>query len=139
MSDLGVSRTEGRVAAILNAREIVINVGEAAGVKKGQKFAVLASEPLEIIDPVTNKILDTVDREKVRVQAIEVRQSVTICRTYRMRSGGGGLRIHADLLKIMPEPIPETLRIQDSSIPPPLSEEDSYVKINDRVILVADE
>jgi len=131
-------KLECRVAAILNAREIVINAGQTFGVEKGQRFAVLASEPLDVIDPVTKKKLDTVDREKVRVEAVEVRESISICRTYRLRPSNEGRPFAVDLSRIFSQPSTETLRIQDSSIPPPLSEEDSYVKINDRVVRVRD-
>lgn len=127
---------EGRVAAILNPREIVINIGAALGVKKGQKFAVLASHALEIRDPITQVVLDTVDREKVRVEANEVRKNVTICRTYRMRGGILNFGMTSDVMRMLSKEVPETLQIHHSSTLPPLPEEHSYVKVNDRVILV---
>ena len=131
-------RLEGRVAAILNARELVINIGAEDGVKPGQKFAVLAATPLEIRDPESESVLDTIDREKVRVEAHEVRLKITVCRTYRMKGGFGGMlgasHIIADM---MGSPaVLETLSVKDSNVPPPLPEEESYVKINDRVISV---
>lgn len=132
------ARIEGRVAAILNARELVINIGSLAGVKFRNKFAVLAEARLEIRDPTTDTVLDTVEREKVRVQAVEVRDRITICRTYRMK-GGGVPRVSDFLSAIGRESIAETLRISDDSSPAPLSEEESYVKVNDRVVLVADD
>jgi hypothetical protein len=128
-------RVEGRVAAILNARELVVNIGAAAGVKPGMKFAVLADTPLEIRDPVNNSVLDTVDREKVRVEAAEVRGNITICRTYRLK-GGNPFRPSSGVFQFFSDAIPETLRISDASTPPPLSEEESYVKTNDRVVSI---
>lgn len=134
---------EGRVAAILNARELVINVGSENGVEPGMKFAVLAQTPLLVKDPMTGKELDHVDREKVRVQATEVRPKITICRTYRVKRIEGGLFgtrpwTIADLYRPA-KGIPETLRIEDSSMPPPLSEQESYVKVKDRAIQVLDD
>src|ERR1051325_2006161 len=76
----------GRVAQILNARELVINIGADAGVTKGMKFAVMSKAATEIRDPDTGEVLDTIDREKVRVRAIEVRPRITICRTYLVRT-----------------------------------------------------
>lgn len=136
-------RLEGLVAGILNARELVINLGEADGVCVDMKFAVLAESPLEIRDPKSGDVLDTIDREKVRVKASEVREKVTICRTYRVKSVGGGplgrslsgFTSFADLTR-PPRAVPETLSLEDSSTPPPLSEEESYVKIKDRVVQV---
>lgn len=135
-------RLEGRVASILNAREIVINIGSNVGVVAGQKFAVLAAAPIEIRDPESQKLLDTVDREKVRVEATEVRPCITICRTYRMK---GGMLEPAPSLHYLPSVVmsslvdaaPETLRVEDASVPPALAEEESYVKINDRIVSVS--
>jgi len=83
-------RVEGRVAAILNARELAINIGRKHGVCLGMKFAVLAETPLEIRDPISGEVLDAVDREKVRVETTELRERISICRTYRVRTIPGG-------------------------------------------------
>ena|SRR5713101_2584053 len=135
------ARLEGRVAQILNARELVINLGSQNGVRQGMKFAVLAEFPIEIHDPVTNEMLGVVDREKVRVEATEVRERIAICRTYRTTKTGGSARslFAAEEVRRLFEPervIVETLAVQDSQLPPPLKPEESYVKINDRVILI---
>lgn len=79
---------QGQVAQILNEREVVINIGSNQGVRDGMKFAVLADEPTDVHDPVTGELLDKVDREKTRVEAVEVRPRITICRTYRTRTVG---------------------------------------------------
>jgi len=133
-------RLEGRVASILNARELVINIGADAGVKSGQLFAILAATPIEIRDPSSEKVLDNIDRVKVRVKAHEVRSRITICRTYRMKGGGSNIvGMSTDIAKFLSKSVPETLRVEDSVMPPPLSEEESYVKINDRAVAVDDD
>jgi len=141
------TKLEGRVAQILNARELVINIGSEQGVKWGMKFAVLAEQPVEVRDPNTNELLDTVDREKVKVEVAEVREKITICRTYRVQQIEGNMTyvrqsFMAEILgkgtPIPPREEVETLRASDSSLPPPLSEHESYVKINDRVIQIAE-
>jgi hypothetical protein len=127
---------EGKVATILSERELTINIGSDRGVYQGMRFKVLSRDPLDIVDPETNEKLGVVDREKVRVMAEEVNNKFTICKTYRkFPSAGsaldsaitimGGLRIRE-----------ETLKIEDSSLPQPLSEEESIVKIGDRVIQI---
>src|SRR5438309_2069601 len=110
------------------------------------RFAVLFESPTEIRDPETNELLDTNDREKVRVRASEVRSKVTICRTYLVRTIPGGSfhisRLAApDLVNLAkeflpPQKIVDTLRATDKDLPAPLSPEESYVKINDRVIQI---
>jgi hypothetical protein len=141
------SKIEGRVAQILNSRELAINIGADKGVKLGMVFAVLAETPLEVRDPETKEVLDVVDREKVRVMAGEVRKKITICRTYRVRKIGGGPLYGLSSIDILrsgdlfapPKEVPETLEATNESYPPPLLPEESYVKINDRVVLVSDD
>jgi hypothetical protein len=139
---------QGRVAQILNERELVINIGQEKGVKIGMKFAVLAETPIEIHDPETGDVLDVLDREKVRVEAAEVRPKITVCRTYVTRVIPGGTLYSGGLISGMtamsealspPRKVVETLRAKDKSLPPPLSPEESYVKINDRVIQIKEE
>ncbi len=133
---------EGKVAQVLNARELVINVGTRSGVRVGMTFAVLAETPLEIRDPDSGISLGEIDREKVRVRATEVRDSFTICKTFQTRAVGGR-GVQWDVLAALAftpsrnETI--TLRTADSALPPPLSEEESYVKVKDRVKQVEDE
>ncbi len=131
---------EGRVASILNARELVINIGSDVGVERGRKFAVMAATPIQVKDPASDAVLDEIDREKIRVEAREVRAKITICRTYRL-IGGGALHsvvTSSAFSDILAKPILETLRAADSQKLPPLPEEESYVKINDRVVALDD-
>lgn len=129
----------GQVAQILNEREIAINIGTEQGVRTGMKFAVLSDKPTEIYDPENGELLDRVDREKTRVEAVEVRPRITICRTYRTRRVGG-----ESLSYLLgsgrydaPRQVVETLKFTDESYLPPLSPAESYVKIKDRVVHVS--
>ncbi len=138
------TRLEGKVAQILNEREIAITIGKKHGVAKGMRFAVLAATPQEIRDPDTNEVLDTLDREKVEVEATDVRDRITVCSTFRTTYIPGGLFSQPMLSTIVlqnafapPREMPETLRIQDSSLPAPLDPEESFVKIGDRVREIA--
>jgi len=148
----------GLVAQILNARELVINIGAEAGVTEGMKFAVMSKAATKITDPETDELLDEIDREKVRVRASEVRPKITICKTYVVRtipgrpgySGFSGFSATDALMNITkqlevlhkPEPerkILDTLRADERDLPPPLSEAESYVKRGDRVIQVIED
>jgi hypothetical protein len=138
---------QGRVAQILNERELVINIGENGGVRQGMKFAVLSESPTEIRDPETDEVLDVIDREKVRVRAREVRPKVTICKTYLVRTLAAGRlfpEIGGSLMETLaefrgPTKVVDTFRASDKDLPAPLSAEESYVKINDRVIQIMDD
>jgi len=138
-SDAGL--LEGRVAQIISARELAINIGRAHGVRLGMRFAVLAETPLQIRDPATKEVLDTLDREKVRIEVSELRERISICKTYRSWTTGRGTPLpNLDVsLFLPPRRVYETLEAKDYDKPPPLSEEDSYVKINDRVVQVPTE
>ena len=129
---------EGKVASILNERELAINIGRCDGVRRGMKFKILAETPTEISDPDTGENLGIVDREKVRVQATEVQERFSICRTYKTRHVAGGLFPSLSWLVSEPREVSETLKAEDSSLPPPLPEEESYVKNGDRVVQVVE-
>ncbi len=126
---------EGKVAKVLTEREVVINIGQAQGVKKGMRFAILAATPEEITDPDTGEKLDMVDRTKVLVEATEVRPKITICSTFRTTTIPAGAfgTFSVGRLFAPPQEVFETLRTEDSSLPLPLSPDESYVKIGDRV------
>jgi hypothetical protein len=137
MTEKRRDRLQGKVAQLLNERELVINIGESDGVRAGMKFKILAESPVEIFDPETDELLGTVDREKVRVQAVEVQKEFSICSTYRTLYVGGGPFYYG--LPITdptapPQEVPETLKAEGSEYLPPLSERESYVKRGDRVI-----
>jgi hypothetical protein len=127
---------EGKVASILNERELAINIGIEHRVKEGMKFKVLAEKPTEITDPETGQLLGELDREKVRVKVLEVKEKFSICRTYKKRYIPGGPFYNMLAINLTQEPreVIETLKAEDASLPPPLSEEESYVKKGDRVI-----
>jgi hypothetical protein len=92
MSD---ERIRGLVAAILNRREVVLNVGSRQGVTENMKFAILDQEGAEIRDPETGEVLGSVELPKVLVRAVRVQDSLAVARTYRKTRknvGGVGLR-----------------------------------------------
>lgn len=125
---------EGRVATIVSVREVAINLGARDGVKPGMIFAILAGVPLEVKDPKTGEPLGNIDREKVRVKATEVSDKFSICRTYEAYDTFDLLRSGSVLPTLAGIRQARTLKIEDSEeLPAPLSEEESYVKVGDRV------
>jgi len=130
---------EGKVASIINERELAITVGSLSGVKIGMKFKVLTDRPTEVVDPDSKEVLGYIDREKVRVRVIEVAEKFAVCKTYRMIKVPGGVDLSLAGLILRPSSTIETLRANEKSFLPPLSEEESYVKRSDRVIQIADD
>lgn len=133
-NDLSNSKAlEGLVAGVLNELELVINIGASSGVQKGMIFKVLAEEPVDVLDPETEDFLGQLNVEKVRVKVSEVREKLSICRTYRKRVIGNWPPI--DLIEPR-QKIQETLKADDPSYIKPLSEKESFIQKGDRVVQV---
>lgn len=76
----------GKVARVLNSREIAINVGADKGVDVGMRFDVLDPKYENITDPDTDELLGSIERSKVRVQIIRVQEKLSIASTYRKKT-----------------------------------------------------
>ena len=72
---------EGKVATILNMRELIINRGSQDGVEAGMRFKIV-DENSAVIDPDTKEELGTITREKIRVTTADVQPRFSIARTY---------------------------------------------------------
>ena len=138
-------RLEGRVANILNEREVAVNIGARDGVEVGMKFAILSPNPIAIVDPASKETLGEVDRPKVRVKASEVQDRFSILRTYETYTanvGGTGTDFLGGTLSIFTPPKwvrrVKTLRVDESDLPGELTPADSIVKVNDRVVQIVD-
>lgn len=131
----------GKVAKILNSRELVINCGTNQGVKLGMYFDVFDPKAQEIKDPETQEILGSIDRSKVRVKVTKVQIKICIASTYKstkVNIGGAGLGPTGFARTLMPPKMVtkyETLKTDEQTWED-LSEEESYVKIGDPVVQV---
>ncbi len=122
------SAIRGKVAKILTDRMLIINRGEADGVKAGMRFAVLDPRTDDIQDPDTGESLGSIPLVKVRVEAYRVGDRATIARTYE--SFTYGMSNLADLFKSRTEYT--TLRATGGR--EDLEPEESFVKIGDPVV-----
>lgn len=133
---------EGLVASLVSDRELIINLGSVHGVEHGMRFSVLAKKPIEVTDPATNEKLGTFEQEKVRVQATQVFELMTVCKTYTYRMVGGSPL--TDMIALTTQfnrprrKVFASLRASEDSLPAPLEAEDSYVEIGDRVRLIVE-
>ena len=131
----------GQVAQILNAKEIVINLGREQGVRLGMKFAIL-TDPLEIKDPATGEVLDLLVREKTRVEVKDVRDKIAVCRTYRTRTRV--IRPN-NMASAIEQIVGRTVITEDSfyvdkgELTEAAPYANEYVKVGDRVAHVEDE
>lgn len=84
----------GKVARVLNSREIVINRGAEQGVTAGMRFAILDPKADDIRDPDTKEVLGSVYRPKVEVEVVKAEPKIALARTFKTRVinvGGAGL------------------------------------------------
>ena len=131
----------GKVAKVLNSRELALNVGSNQGVRVGMFFDVLDPELEEIRDPETNDLLGTVHRSKVRVKVSMVQEKLSVATTYkkwRVNVGGTGLLGGAAVQALRPpkwETRYETLKTSEATWEA-LDEGRSFVKTGDSVVEV---
>lgn len=138
----------GKVARVLNEREIAINLGRANGVTVGMYFDVIHPKGLEIEDPDTGEPLGSIDLPKVRVRVMEAKEKLSVATIYRKKKvnvgGTGGLSPLGPFARSLmpPEWVTkyETLH-KTGETPESLNEEDSAVKTGDPVkqVLEVDE
>ncbi len=72
---------EGKVAKILNSRELIINKGANNGVTTGMKFDILEPK-FDVFDPDTQEDLGHVQRSKITVEVIQAEPRFSIARTF---------------------------------------------------------
>lgn len=134
----------GKVARVLNSREVALNVGASEGVCEGMQFDILAPEQDEIKDPDTQEVIGSVNRPKVRILVSVVEERFCVAHTFRHKRvnvGGKGL-LNLGIDRSLFEPPKwvtryETLKTSEATWED-LSEEDNYVKTGDPVIEVPD-
>lgn len=71
----------GKVARVLNTREIAINIGTTHGTTVGMYFDVMDANGEDIRDPDTNEVLGPIERPKVRVQVIHAQEKLSVATT----------------------------------------------------------
>ena len=133
----------GKIARILNSREVALNIGSENGVKSGMLFEVLSSNGYEIPDPDTGLILGSVSAPKVSLKITRVQEKVCVASTYRTkRVDIRSFSTSADMFKSPKwEKRYETLKtggVFERDIEQ-LDEKDSYVSIGDPVVQVLDD
>lgn len=77
------ARIHARVARVLNSTDLALNRGSDAGVEVGMRFAILSDAGVDIKDPDTGEILDSVEIAKTLVKIISVTPKLSVGRTFR--------------------------------------------------------
>ena len=131
----------GKIARILNSREVAINVGSDHGVRSDMYFDVIDPELQDITDPDTGVLLGSIECPKVRVKIVVVQHKFSLASTYktkRVNIGGVGL-LDQGLSQALKPPkwitIPETFKTGERTWEN-LDEKQIFVKIGDPVVQV---
>ena len=134
-----VEPIRGKVARVLNSREVALNKGLVDGVEVGMIFKILSPTGSAITDPDTDELLGSVELEKTRVRVTVVQDRVSVASTYRTRKinvGGSGVGLLFARGLFEPpkwETHIETLKT-DEATREELDEEDTYVNAGDPVV-----
>lgn len=138
-----MSRVEGKVASILNEREVVLTVGEEHGVQIGMQFNILYPGGISIPDPDNpNTIIDSIEWPKTQVKVIQVYPKLAVARTFRTittpSKGSVGFAALAASMSYTPETTTvETLRTDGAFAAKEIDPRDSLVKVGDPVVQVS--
>ena len=76
---------QGKVAAILNERDLVINKGRTDGISEGMLFQVTQPD-VPIRDPDSGANLGVLTRDKIKVRVVEVHSQFSVAKTYETYS-----------------------------------------------------
>ena len=133
----------GKVARVLSAREVALNVGKKNGVEPGMLFDILSTTGYEVQDPDTGVVIGSIDRPKVRVKITKVQDELSVAATYvskRVNIGGtaeifGMSSLVATLRPPQWVDRVETLKTDQSNFEE-LDEKESYVTTGDPVVQV---
>ena len=132
----------GKVARILNSREVALNIGSDVGVEVGMIFDILSDKPEDVIDPDTKEILGHINRCKVRVKVSHVEARLAVAATFKKTAinvGGTGALASLALSRALSPPEwvdrAETLKTTERTWED-LDESESYVKTGDVVVNV---
>jgi hypothetical protein len=136
----------GKVAKVLNSKEVALNVGSKDGVETGMYFDILDPKGENIVDPDSKEVLGSIERPKVRVKVIKVQENLSVASTFKEKKKNvGGTLDFGGLGAISQSLMPqkwvsevETLKTEEKTWED-LEEEQSYVKTGDPVVQVREE
>lgn len=141
-----MNRIEGKVASVLNERELVLNIGSEDAVEVGMRFKILYAGGIEITDPDTGEPLGNVEWPKTEVKVVSVQPHMSVGRTFRTVTvparGQRGLASYAAAFGALggdyePEKqVVETLRSNTGFAEKEIDPEESVVKRGDPAVQV---
>jgi len=140
-----MTNIKGKVAKILNSRELVINIGSDKGVTDGMIFNVLDPSGENIKDPDTGMALGSLRRTKLQVKVSDVHNNMAVAITFKRTTHhigrtaiptlGSEFSAIAKWLDVQRTVVKQETLKKPDEVYDPLEEKDSYVKVGDIVEL----
>ncbi len=132
-------RVRGHVAAILNTRQLALNIGSLNHVEVGMQFDVVHARNHELKDPISGESLGKLELPKKRVKISEVAERYSIASTLAREVNVGGRGLGWDFANIYGPPKwvtrYDTLKKSSASFEE-IDESESVVKVGDPVVEV---
>jgi len=119
----------GKVAKLLNVREVALNIGSKDGVTNGMKFLVLNPNAGDIQDPDTNVVLGTLQLPKLQLTVNFVADEFSVAEVAGTRRGFGLPSIFYEQ-----SGLDLTLKRRDHPGVEDIDPKESIVKVGDPVI-----
>lgn len=135
----------GKVARVLNSREVVLNVGAENGVVSGMLFKIFDpgdDDGRYIIrdpDDTTNVIGSIGSAPKITVSVSKVQDKLCVASTLERDPSLHYSSLYWTLMPWQWISRYETLRQNDSAVPAPIDKSESFVKIGDIVVQVSEQ
>lgn len=104
---------EGKVAKVLNSRELIINKGTSDGVKPGMKFNVQGT--IDIVDPDSHEDLGHIVRPKISVEVVEAEPRFSIAMTFETYEAYNPAAAAASLLATAFQRRPRKIRLGEDA------------------------
>lgn len=139
-----MKKLNGKVARILNDREVVLSRGTRQGLTEGEYVGIFDPLTEGIKDPETGENLGGVRRFKVTLRVTQVSERLAIASTYKTTTVnvGGSFSAGADVARLMSPPKyvtkVEKLTFDDESARP-ITFADSRVGVGDDFELISKE
>lgn len=132
----------GKVAKVLNDREVVLNRGRLDGVKEGDYVGIVDAQEFGIKDPDSDRDLGDIVRFKVALRVTQISDRLSIASTYKVSRVNVGGNFNYGALKAFQAPEwverVERLTYEENSILP-ISPEESRIQVSDEFWVVEKE